>query len=116
MSDVDGNYAINIPTDGKVVLVFAFLGYVTQEIRVGNQSTINVILLENVTEIDEVVVVGYGTQKKVTLSGAVAAIGSKEMATTKSINVQNTLTGKLAGVKVVQGTSEPGVFSENSFS
>ncbi|GHT39618.1 SusC/RagA family TonB-linked outer membrane protein [Bacteroidia bacterium] len=115
VSDLDGKYSLLLPADGKAVLEFAYIGYATQEVSVENRSVIDVFMAEEDTSLDEVVVVGYGTQKKVTLSGAVVAIDAKEIATTKTLNVQNSLTGKMAGVKVVQGSSEPGVFSENSF-
>ena len=115
VSDLDGRYSINVPADGNAVLQFSYIGYATQEISAKNQLVIDVFLEEAGEELDEVVVVGYGTQKKVTLSGSVVAISSKEIATTKTLNVQNALTGKMAGVKVVQGSSEPGVFNENSF-
>ena len=61
--------------------------------------------------LDEVVVVGYGVQKKVTMTGAVSAIQNKEIVTTKNENLQNMLTGKIPGLRIVQNTSEPGQFT-----
>ncbi len=110
---VDGNYQIPIPS-GNSILLFSYIGYQSQEIKVGTQSVINIVLKENTQSLSEVVVVGYGTQKKVTLTGAVSAINAGDIVTTKTENIQNALTGKIPGVRVVQKTSEPGVFS-NSF-
>ena len=71
ITDLDGNYSLSVSPNAT--LVFSYIGYTTQEIRVGNQTTINVKLMENTEMIDEVVVVGYGTQAKVNLTGSVAA-------------------------------------------
>jgi TonB-linked SusC/RagA family outer membrane protein len=106
---MNGNYSINV-TD-KAVLIFSYVGFATQEITVGARRTLDVILQEDSQSLDEVVVVGYGSQKKLTLTGAVTAINTKQIVTTKSGNVQNALAGKIAGVKISQRTSEPGVFN-----
>src|SRR5690606_3097855 len=90
-------------------------GFLSQVVEVGNQTVINIVLQSDVTAIDEIVVVGYGEQRKVTLTGAVSSIGAKDIAVTKNENVQNALTGRLPGIRVAQKTSEPGV-SSNSFS
>lgn len=113
-TDVNGKFSIQIgaPTD---VLVFSFVGYAKQEVTVGSQTTINITLAEDNRNLDEVVVVGYGTQKKVTLTGAVVSVNSQEIVTTKNQNVQNMLTGKLPGLRVVQKSSEPGDFNSNQF-
>ncbi len=113
VTNADGEYSIaNIPEDAT--LVFSFVGMQTQEVEAGNQSNIDVVLTGATIGIEEVVAVGYGTQKKVTLTGSISSIESDEIATTKNENVQNMLTGKMPGVRVAQKTSEPGVFS-NSF-
>jgi TonB-linked SusC/RagA family outer membrane protein len=111
----DGKYSISVTGD-KAVLEISYVGFNTETVTVGSQTLINIILTEDAISIGEVVVVGYGSQKKVTLTGSVAAITNAEMVTTKSLDVQNSLTGKLAGVKVVQGSSEPGDFDATSFS
>jgi TonB-linked SusC/RagA family outer membrane protein len=115
ISDSDGKYAITV-SGSDAVLEVSFIGYNNETVSVGNKTTIDIKLIEDAELFDEVVVVGYGSQKKVSLTGSVSSISSKEMATTKSLDVSNSLTGKLAGVKIVQGTSEPGEFEENSFS
>ena len=109
-TDINGKYSITAP-NSNAVLVISYIGYATQEITVGNRRVIDVTLVEDVLLMDEVVVVGYGTQKKATLAGAVSAVDNKELITTKSTNVQNMLTGKLPGVRNIQKTSEPGVFT-----
>jgi len=112
ITDVDGAYSVAVP-NAQSVLVFSYVGYVTQEITVGAQTNINVRLLDDSQSLEEIVVVGYGTQKKLTLTGAVAAITNEEIINTKSSNVENMLSGKIAGVKITQKTSEPGTFSND---
>lgn len=111
-TNLDGKFNIN--ADASQTLVFSFLGYVQQEIAVGAQKTIDVKLLPNATNINEVVVVGYGTQKKATVTGSIASVTNSEIVTTKNENALNMLSGKIAGVRITQNTSEPGSFS-NSF-
>ena len=76
-----------------------------------NKTSYKITLKEDSEQLDEVVVVGYGTQKKVNLTGAVSAITNEELVATKSQNAQNMLTGKVPGVRVIQKTSEPGEFT-----
>ena len=110
ITDFEGKYTLpNVPSDA--ILVFSFVGMRRQEIAVAGKSTINVNLKEESIGIEEVVAVGYGTQKKVTLTGAISSVKSDEILATKNENVQNMLTGKIAGVRVIQKTSEPGEFS-----
>lgn len=112
-TDQDGRFVLeNVPEDAT--LVFSFLGYKTREIAVAGQAEINLALEEDLQSLDEVVVVGYGTQRKATLTGSVASINNEEITTTKNENVQNMLTGKIPGVRVVQRTAEPGTFN-NAF-
>ena len=110
ISDIEGRFSVSVP-DEKSVLVFSYVGYVTREITVGNNRILNITLQEDAQNLDEVVVVGYGTQKKATLTGSVVAVQSQELVTTKSANVQNMLTGKLPGLRNIQKTSEPGQFT-----
>ncbi|MDR1121698.1 MAG: TonB-dependent receptor [Dysgonamonadaceae bacterium] len=112
-TDLNGTYSLNVQENE--ILVFSYVGYVTQEIRVTDQTAIPAILQEDLQELEELVVVGYGTQKKVNLTGAVASISSKDILTTKTGNIQNSLSGKIAGLKNYQKTSEPGKYN-NDFS
>lgn len=96
----DGSYSIQV-TDGASLL-FKFIGYESKEEVLGARKTINVILMTDETELETVVVVGYGTQKKMTLTGAVAGVKGSEMRQTKNENPQNMLAGRIAGVRVWQ--------------
>ena len=106
-TDVDGNFKITT-TSKNPVLVFSFVGYTSQEIEVGNQSTINVSLAPDAANLEEVVVVGYGTQKKVTVTGAVTAVQGKEILKSPSVDMSNSLAGRMPGLVVVQTSGEPG--------
>lgn len=108
----DGRYSIKVPENAT--LVFKYIGLTTKEEKVGNRSEINVAMdeIENIT-LDELVVVGYGIQKKVTLTGSVAGVKGSDMIKTKNENPQNMLTGKVAGVRVWQKSAEPGSFNAN---
>ena len=110
ITNQDGAFSIPVP-NANTVLVFSYVGFISKEITVGSQRAINVTLSEDVLMIEEVVVVGYGTQKKATIAGAVSSVNSEELSTTKNPNVQNMITGKLPGVRNIQRTSEPGVFT-----
>ncbi|ARS42341.1 SusC/RagA family TonB-linked outer membrane protein [Sphingobacteriaceae bacterium GW460-11-11-14-LB5] len=106
VTDGSGKFSIKVPEDAT--LVFTYVGYVDQEIQVKNQTSINVRLVENNQNLTEVVVVGYGTQKKAVVSGAVAAVKGSELAKSSSVNLTNSLAGRLPGVTALQGSGEPG--------
>ncbi len=112
VTDIDGNYSLtNLSNDA--VLVFSFVGMKTQELPVEGKSSLSVVMEEDAIGIEEVVAVGYGIQKKATLTGAVAAVKGDEIVATKNENAQNMLTGKVSGVRVTQRTAEPGSFRTN---
>src|SRR5690606_3546501 len=106
-TDLNGNYQLSVP-DGDAVLVFSFIGYVTQEVQVNQQSIINIALLDDVQSLDDVVVVGYGTAKKATLSGAISTVDGAALKDAPVINLGQSLAGRLAGVNVVSTSGEPG--------
>ena len=106
ITDLDGNYSLSVSPNAT--LVFSYIGYTTQEIRVGNQTTINVKLMENTEMIDEVVVVGYGTQAKVNLTGAVAAVSEKELADRPITTVSAAIQGLAPGVTALNASGKPG--------
>jgi TonB-linked SusC/RagA family outer membrane protein len=112
ITDIDGKFTIDAANGTK--LVISYIGYQTKELTVGKDNFKQIILAEDIEQLDELVVVGYGTQKKATLTGAVSAVTNKEITTTKNENVMNMLTGKVPGVRVVQKSAEPGSFN-NSF-
>lgn len=110
VADANGQFTLsNVKADD--VIVFSFIGMKTTEIKVGNQTTINAVLSEETIGLDEVVAVGYGTQKRTTLTGSVASVSNKELTVTKNENVVNMLTGKMPGVRVVQKSSAPGAYN-----
>ncbi|WP_027137435.1 SusC/RagA family TonB-linked outer membrane protein [Gaetbulibacter saemankumensis] len=106
-SDFDGNYEIEVSST-NAILVFSFVGSKTKEVAVGNQSVINVTLEEDLAQLDEVVVVGYGTVKKSDLTGSVTSIKTEDINQGVNASVDQMLLGRAAGVNVVQNSSEPG--------
>ena len=105
-TDVKGQYTLKVP--GNAVLEFKLLGYQTKMIDVNNQQTINIKLEVDNKSLDEVVVVGYGSQKKVNLTGSVSTISGDEMTQRPVVNVTTMLEGLAPGVAVNQGSGEPG--------
>jgi hypothetical protein len=108
ITDIDGKYQIRIPNENSV-LIFSFVGFTTTEVRAGIQRVINVTLRESTTEIGEVVVVGYGTQKKASVVGAITATSAEILAKAGNpTNLAHALTGNLPGVTTIVHTGEPG--------
>lgn len=106
VTDLDGRFSIQAsPTDK---LVFSFLGMQDQTVEVGNKKSINIKLLYYSDELDEVVVVAYGTQKKATVTGALSSVGTEELLRTPATSVVNSLAGVMPGVTTVQSSSQPG--------
>jgi TonB-linked SusC/RagA family outer membrane protein len=105
-TDLDGEFAISAPSTG--VLVFSFIGYNPTEITIGNQSQINVTLSPDLADLEEVIVVGYGTAKKSQLTGAISSVGSKEIQELPITDARQALQGRAAGVDVTQPGSKPG--------
>ena len=106
ITDMDGNYALEVPANST--LVFSYIGYRSQEIPVGNQTSVNVTLIEDTQKIDEVVVVGYGVQKKVTVTGSVASLKGEELKASPTTNLTNGMVGRMPGVIGFQRSDEPG--------
>ncbi|WP_026260353.1 SusC/RagA family TonB-linked outer membrane protein [Segetibacter koreensis] len=106
-TDAKGNFSLSVPS-GSSTLVTSFVGYLTQEIPVNNKSHINVTLTPANTALGEVVVVGYGTQKKATLTGSVATVSGNDIRKSPAPNISNSLGGRLPGLVVVSRTGEPG--------
>ncbi|SFU13049.1 TonB-linked outer membrane protein, SusC/RagA family [Algoriphagus locisalis] len=105
-SDIDGKYTISSPPNGT--LVFSFIGYNPTEIVLGNQTEVNVNLTPDLSDLEEVVVVGYGTAKKSQLTGAISSVGSKEIQELPITDARQALQGRAAGVDVTQPGSKPG--------
>lgn len=107
ITDVDGNFSINVPNE-KAVLVISFIGYITQEVTVGNKRMINVTMKDDSQSLEEVVVIAYGTTNKATVTGALSSIDNKELIKTPVASVTNILAGALPGVSSVQNSGQPG--------
>lgn len=107
ITDADGRYTLSVPS-GNTVLEFAYLGFASYTTTVGNRNVIDVVMSEDVQYLDEVVVVGYGTQKKVNLTGSVSMVTSEDMASRPISNVSSGLQGLLPGVTVVNPSGQPG--------
>jgi len=101
-SDNDGNFSLSLPSD-VTSLIFSFVGMKSQEVAVGTKTTINVILEDETMSIDQVVVIGYGTQKKKDLSGSVASVKADQIKNIPVTTTEQALIGRAAGVQVVQG-------------
>lgn len=109
VTDLEGNYNLGIPEDlENATLVFSFVGYETQEVPVGNQTQINVTLSEDSKQLEEVVVVGYGQQRKGDITSAVSTVQSEDIERVAAATVSATLAGKLPGVSFRQAEGRPG--------
>ncbi|MFZ6011096.1 MAG: SusC/RagA family TonB-linked outer membrane protein [Bacteroidota bacterium] len=106
-TDENGNYRIVVP-DGNATLIFSFIGFDSQEITVGNSTRIDIILLPDIKTLSEVVVVGYGTQRKADLTGAITSIKGESLREMPVTTVEQALQGRLAGVQVQQTSGQPG--------
>lgn len=107
ISGLDGRYELsNVPEDGT--LVFSFMGYLSQEEEVSGRSIIDINLEPDTKQLDEVIVVGYGIQKKVNVTGAVATVGGEELIKRPVTNAASMLQGRMPGVRVVQNSGQPG--------
>src|SRR5690606_30214755 len=93
VTDISGNYALEVPSSGAV-LIFSYIGYVTEEVEVGTQSVINIALVPDITSLEEVVVVGYGTQKRSELTGSIASVGGDALKKVPVSTVAESLTGR----------------------
>lgn len=111
VTDIDGNYTLQVPANAQIVVNYIGMKPVTQ--NVGGRRELNFVLQDDVNQIQDVVVVGYGTQKRGSITGSVAAVKGDEMIRTKNENPQNMLTGRVAGVRVWQKSSEPGSYNNN---
>lgn len=105
-TDINGNYSISVQPGATIVV--SYVGYIEQEFKVTNQTIYNIVLVQNTKILDEVVVVGYGTQKKVNLTGAVENISKDDIKNRSVSDATNLLTGLAPGLTVVQSNGQPG--------
>ncbi|MDH6304221.1 TonB-linked SusC/RagA family outer membrane protein [Parabacteroides sp. PH5-13] len=106
ITDIDGNFTLNVPPNA--VLVVSYIGYITQEIPVGSSTNIFIILKEDTQALDEIVVVGYGVQRKISVTNAISSIDSKDISERNSTNTTQALQGKLPGLTVIDRGGAPG--------
>jgi TonB-linked SusC/RagA family outer membrane protein len=107
VADFDGNYTIDVPASATT-LVFSYLGYSRQEVEIGGRSTINVVMQEDAQALSEVVVVGYGTQRKADLTGSIASIGASDIESKPITSPDQALAGTMAGVNITNRSGDPG--------
>ena len=106
ITNVDGKYSINAHKND--VLVFSYIGMVSQEVKVGNKTNINITLKEDVSSLDEIVVVGYGTQKRGSLTAAISTVSDKEILKAPTMGISNIIGARVAGISAVQASGQPG--------
>ena len=106
VTDLDGKFSINVQ-QGEV-LSFSFIGFETQEVTIASQSTLDIILQPDIQSLSEVVIVGYGEQKKETITGSVASVQGAELVKSPAMNLSNSIAGRMAGVIAVNRSGEPG--------
>lgn len=106
VTDIDGKFSLEI--DDKSMLMVSYIGYNTKNVPVSGKSSLTIDLSEDTKALDEVVVVGYGTQKKVNLTGSIATMNVDDIQQYPSSNLSNALSGRLAGVRFTQATGKPG--------
>ena len=106
VTDVNGNFSLTANTDD--ILVFSFLGFRSMEVPVNNRSVINITLIEYIEELEEIVVIGYGTVKKEDLTGSVSSLSNKDFNQGAQVSVNQMIQGRAAGVQITQASAEPG--------
>ncbi len=103
----NGEFSIKVPADATT-LVFSFIGYVGQEVTIDNRNSIDVKLLPDATSLEEVVIVGYGTQRKKDVAGAISTVKSEDLVLSSAPSIAHVLRGKAAGLQIVQNSAQPG--------
>jgi TonB-linked SusC/RagA family outer membrane protein len=107
VTDIDGNYNISLQASDQTI-IFSFVGFNSQEVTVNNQSTIDITLNPDMQALSEVVVVGYGEQKKETITGSVATVKGADLVKSPAMNLSNSIAGRMSGVIAVNRSGEPG--------
>ncbi len=107
VTDADGNYSVQV-TGQDAVLVFSFIGYASREVAVSGKNTVDVSIAEDVQSLGEVVVVGYGTKQRSSVTSSISKIENTNLSQVPNARVENTLAGRMAGVQVTNGRNRPG--------
>lgn len=106
ITDIDGKYTIN--ANHNQTLIFSYIGMLTQEIKISNKREINITMKDDVASLEEVVVVGYGTQRRADLTSAVSSVSSKEILKAPTMSVSNMVGSRVSGIAAVQASGQPG--------
>lgn len=106
VTDLNGEYSIE--ANGKSILLISYIGYLSEEVAVGNNKTLNIQLKEDAQKLDEVVVIGYGTQKRSNLSGAISKVTSEVIESKPVTNVLSALQGEIPGMVIQRSSGQPG--------
>lgn len=110
ITDLEGKFSLSVPTDA--VLSISYVGYKTQDVAVKGNRTLRIVLMDDTESLDEVVVVGYGVQKKSVVTAAIAKVSSDDLAATSPVRMDNALKGLAAGVTVTSSSGQPGAASQ----
>ena len=106
ITNIDGYYSLTVPD--KSVIQFSYVGYDTQELKLGKGNILNATLQEKINDLDEVVVIGYGSMKKSDLTGAVTSVKTEDLPMAANTSISHMLSGKAAGITSVQNSAQPG--------
>ena len=106
-TDFDGNYSLTVK-EGGTTIVFSYIGYITQEQLIGTRLSINISMVPDNTLLDEVVVVGYGTQRRKDIAGAISTVETEELVLSSSPSIGDVLRGKVSGLQITQNSAQPG--------
>mgnify|MGYP000894017050 CR=1 FL=1 len=106
VTDFDGKYSLNVPSGS--ILRFSYIGYVNQEFTITNQTTLNVQMSEDIESLDELVVIGYGVQRKSVVTAAISKVTAEDLNVAKPSRVEDALKGKVSGVQITQSSGQPG--------
>ncbi|MFT3949582.1 MAG: TonB-dependent receptor [Agriterribacter sp.] len=108
-TNAEGRFQLSVPSANNVELLFSFVGYATQTVKAGSRTMFDIVLEEAVADLSDVVVVGYGTQKKANLTGAVSSVKGDEINRAGAANISETMAGKISGISIEPVSGEPGV-------
>ena len=107
ITDIDGSYSLSVPSTAQA-LVVSYLGYLTQEVSIGTNDVVNIVMSENSAQLEEVVVIGYGSRKKKDITSAISTISTKEIAKSVSLSPEFALQGRATGIQVQSASGDPG--------
>ena len=114
VSDLEGLFKIEIPADHEFTILASYLGYKTKEVKVDGKSELTIVLEEDAKQLDEIVVVGYGTQKRSSLTSSIETISSEDLLRVPVANIDQALAGQVAGLNVMSSTGDPSSGKEAS--